>query len=267
MQTENITAATADIDNVLAAMGDFEASIVEEIISDDQIIQELDAISDDPIEITAETDVGADVDEDFLDELNITIKRQESYEAQTAEDMPDIEATKAANASGVKVKAARTVSKTPRAASTAATPRVVRDLASTGAEFFVLSKSASYASTADMELNKTTVIAARPTQVKIAEKFDNLFTSLAGGRKPSTYVMQAFDMLEAKGEITSADIVAGFKAAGLGDGTAQSQTGQIMVLFNVTGIAARSGQKLTLNADSRIAERIRTVKSPAPTAA
>lgn len=267
MQTENTAAVNADIENVLAAMGDFDASIVEEeIVGDDQIMQELDAISDDPI-VEETVEVTGDADEDFLDELNITIKRQESYEAQTAEEMPDIEETKIANASGVKVKSTRTVSKAPRVASTSATPRVVRDLNSVEAEIFVLSKSAVYSSADDIVFNKVSVISRRPTQVKIAEKFDNLFTSLAGGRKPSTYVMQAFDMLDAKGEITSAEIVAGFKAAGLGDGTAQSQTGQIMVLFNVTGIAARVGQKLTLNADSRIAERIRDLKSPAPTAA
>ncbi len=57
--------------------------------------------------------------------------------------------------------------------------------------------------------------------------------------------------------MTSADLIACYKAAGLGDGTARSQTGQIMALFAAVKIADRIGQTLTLRADSTLATKIR----------
>ena len=105
--------------------------------------------------------------------------------------------------------------------------------------------------------------ALKPAQVKIAEKFENLFTALSVGKAPSTYVMIAFKLLDEKKTVTSADIVAAYKASGLGEGTARSQSGQIMHLFATVEIATRVGQTLTLNASSTIADRIRKVISSA----
>jgi len=57
--------------------------------------------------------------------------------------------------------------------------------------------------------------------------------------------------------ITSADIVAAYKASGLKEGTARSQSGQIMVLFDALGIAKRNGKSLTLDADSNAVTYLR----------
>ena len=75
----------------------------------------------------------------------------------------------------------------------------------------------------------------------------------------------AFDLLDAQKTLTSADIIAHYRAAGLGDGTARSQCGQIMVLFDLVEIAKREGNKLSMIADSLVAKRIRDLKS-VPTA-
>lgn len=262
MQAQNSPAANAEAEEVMQALSDLtfeaEGEIVEETI-----------VKDDAIELTSAID-DAVIDDDFLDDLDLHVKRQAAYDAQTATEMPDIEETRLANEAGTKIKVvnARTVTKTPRTAST--TTRIEKDLSAIDAKLFQLSSAVEPSDAAAAEQNKVDVLATRPAQVKIAEKFDNLFTSLNSGRKPSTYVMQAFEALEAKGELTSADVVATFKAAGLGDGTAQSQAGQIMVLFNVVGIAKRDGQKLTALKDSMIADRIRALSAastPTPTAA
>ena len=71
--------------------------------------------------------------------------------------------------------------------------------------------------------------------------------------------MIAFKLLDEKKSATSADIIAAYKASGLGEGTARSQSGQIMHLFHVVGIADRANQVLTLKEDSKIAERLRAV--------
>lgn len=260
MATEHTPAMQAVTEELMAALSDFNIEETVESVEDLALAGE---IIEEPV-----IEAAGEVDEDFLNDLDLTVKRQASYEAQTAEEMPDIEETKAENAAGIKVKKARTVTKAPRVAASA-TPRAPRDLASVPAEFFLLNLSHS-TDAAEVEQNKVDVMAKRPGQVKIAEKFDNLFVAISAGRKPSTYVMQAYSALVAAGELTSAQIVATFKAAGLGDGTAQSQTGQIMVLFDTVGIAKRSGQKLTLLPESYVASRLNALTAtaaPTPTAA
>ncbi|CAO3459608.1 hypothetical protein [Azospirillum argentinense] len=107
---------------------------------------------------------------------------------------------------------------------------------------------------------KEIVLAQRPAQKKIAEKFDNILCNIASGRLPSVYTMVAYNVVKAKGTATSADIVAamtggaGPKAYSIG--TARSQTGQLMALFDTLKIAKRSGNTLTLNPNSTLAAAI-----------
>lgn len=139
----------------------------------------------------------------------------------------------------------------------AAAPKINRDVNAVPDEFFQLDVNG----TAD----KAAVIALRPTQKKVAEKFDNLFSSIAAGRKPSVYTMTIFELVADKGEVTSADLVAAMRASSsrgggaYDEGTARSQVGQMMNLFSVVGIAKRDGNKLTFNKDSKIAERLKAL--------
>lgn len=145
-----------------------------------------------------------------------------------------------------------------RKAKGAAAPRMPRDLNAIGDEHFSLY-------IAGTNPDKATVIGMIPKQKKIAEKFENLFAAISIGKSPSVYVMQCFAMLDEKKTVTSADLVAGLCASNsragkpYDDGTARSQTGQIMALFDVVGIAKRSGNVLTLNTDSAIAAKLRTI--------
>lgn len=252
----------ADLDALLSAMDQEEIVAAPEAVEPVEAIEELD-VAEAPVEAVEAVD--ETLDDDFLADLEVAAAKASAYETQAAEEMPDIAETIAGTAD-VKVKKTRTTSK----AASPAAPRAPRDLASVPAEFFDVFTDSNLTEASDLEAAKTGMIGKRPGQVKIAEKFDNLFIQLAAGRKPSTYVMLAVDLLNAKSEFSSADLIGHYKANGLGDGTARSQTGQIMVLFDTVGIAQRVGQKLTKRANSKILERIAalaTTPAPAPVAA
>lgn len=182
-----------------------------------------------------------ELDEDLLADLEATVARAEVYAAQEATIDPTPVPT-------------TTLSKPARQkkAVVASTPRLPRkslgDLDESVFEIVIGGL-----------IDKAAVIAARPSQVKVAEKFDNLFLALAAGKEPSSYVTTALKVLTKTGTMTSADLIAAYKADDLSDGTARSQTGQIMELFNVVGIALRSGQSLTLRQDSSVAKRLLTI--------
>ena len=141
----------------------------------------------------------------------------------------------------------------------AAKPAIVRDLASLSAAAFVLDNTTSLTP----DEHKKIVLAAKPTQKKIAEKWENIFVSIAAGKAPSKYVVDLFRILNSKKSVSSNELVAAMmgstsgRGAGYGEGTARSQTGQIMALFSMLRIANRSGNVLTLNTDSAIADFLR----------
>lgn len=146
-------------------------------------------------------------------------------------------------------------------------PKIERDLSALPDDLFQLSTDP------DVDSLKDDVIALRPTQKKIAEKFDNLFQALNAGRAPSVYLMNCFKALDAAPgkSLSSKDMIALLTSTdkrttskvGSGttysQGTASSQVGQIMALFPVLGIATRAGSVLTLSDDSKIAERMRAL--------
>lgn len=185
--------------------------------------------------------------DDDIRDLELEVAKADSYEEQEA------------GAGDVTVEAiteepAAKPTKTTRAKK-AASPKVSvnRDLSTLAAAAFVLSETDV---PADLEANKTTVLALRPTQKKIAEKFDNVISSLAASKLPSTYVVDAYKVLKAKSSVTSSELVAAFMADDYNEGTARSQTGQIMNLFAALKIANRSGSSLVLNADSALGARL-----------
>jgi hypothetical protein len=116
------------------------------------------------------------------------------------------------------------------------------------------------------EADRDAVIGLRPKQKKIGEKFDNLFQSIAAGKKPSVYTMACFSVLYAKETVTSAELVAALqlatastgksKGAAYNIGTARSQAGQMMELFDVVGIATRTKQTIVFNKDSALAAKL-----------
>jgi hypothetical protein len=214
------------------------------------LLQELDLegdISDDPFEV----DPSAELDEDALRDLDAAISRKEVYESQASVALTTVDK--------VDVKAGAKAPRTPRTPRAAAAPRVERDLASLDPATFVLNGDVASMSEADILTAKAETLDRMPAQVKVAEKFENLFQAVASGKSPSRYTTIAFDLLNKNTTITSSDLVASLCANGCGDGTARSQAGQMMVLFNATRIADRVGQTLTLRTDSLLAERLRVI--------
>lgn len=223
----------------------------------DQALEELEALTSEDEEIIAEAEAEVEAAEDAIVEaaddeeladdeladLELAVDRAEAYEAQDAEE--DEVKTQPVNPKR------RKSSSGSSAASKSKTPR---DMASVEAKHFVLQADVSKMSEKQMEDCKTSVIATTPKQKKVADKFENLFISMQRGVAPSKYVVAAYDLLKAKGSMTTADLIAHFKSTGLGEGTARSQSGQIKVLFQVTGIANLSGKELTLTKGSNIAK-------------
>jgi hypothetical protein len=255
-KTELDTALEAiNADAVLTEIASEEAGAetsVEDVLEavDDTVVEEI--IEEGSTEVSAMDGALAD---DLLRDLDIGLEVIEGYEATEAGDTVDPDAAKAAKKADKPAKAA----KAPKEKKEGAV-RTPRDVSTVAPEFFALTEPAA---DADLEAIKSATMALKPTQKKIAEKFDNLFTSLSVNKAPSTYVMIAFGLLDEKKSVTSTDIVAAYKAADLGEGTARSQSGQIMNLFATVGIATRAGQVLTLNADSKIAQRIRSLPAKA----
>lgn len=103
------------------------------------------------------------------------------------------------------------------------------------------------------------LIAARMAEIdkapkKVAEKLVNAYAHLTTGGSLSVYTELALELILTKGEITSKDIFDRYLARPWSEGTARSQSGQLMQVLPMMGIAKREGQKLTLNRDSVMAQ-------------
>lgn len=205
--------------------------------------------SDEVIEHVGELDAAG------VDAVEAAVAKAEAYEEQPV-------AATTIEAPAVTEPTTETTTKKARKARTAkvAKAKVERDLSVLPVEVFTLNGE-----DAD-EAGRAATIALRPTQKKIGEKFDNLFQSIAAGRKPSVYTMTCFAELYGRGEVTSADLVAALqkvtstfgknKGSGYNISTARSQAGQMMTLFSVLGIATRSEQTLTFNKNSTLAAKL-----------
>lgn len=253
LEMDGLEAAAPQDGEVIETIGEVTEEVSDaeilEVISEreDEIAPEVEAVSEVIPEIGE-----LELDEDEERALTNALDSAEVYASQESETTmgdPAEESTEAAAEPERKLKKAKA-----KTAGTG-TPRVKVSIESLPAERFVLSTSDT---PADLEANKAEVLATRPKQVKIAEKFDNVIGALAAGRAPSVYVMKCFAVLDKRGEVTSADLVAAL-SVDYELGTARSQAGQIMELFRVLGIASRDKQTLKLYPDSSYAAQLRTL--------
>lgn len=237
-----------------------EPEVEEKVVNEDSVdevalaMSEASEISDaiDAIEVESvivpeiEVEVEA-ADEDAHDaianEIDMEEQRDAIYAEQPADntslDAPAPAAPKKARAASTGVARARTA---------------VADL---GEDNFVLTTDIPD----DLAANKAAVLKACPEQKKVREKFENLLVSIAGSRAPSTYTVICFKALIAKGEVTGAELTAALTSSGLGEGTARSQSGQLMALFPAVKIATRAGNKLTINPDSMLVNALKSILS------
>jgi hypothetical protein len=255
--TSNVTLAGS----TAAALDDLLDDLELDGLAGDEISDEIEEI----VETSAADGDSATVTEEDLenvnvDDLEMSLDREDGYAEQTSE-------TDVAEKPSEAAAAARSQSTaTPRAPRAASTPRTPRDMASLDAKVFVLEGDASTMDDDALAANKTAVMAALPSQKKIAEKFENLFAALHAGKQPSVYVKAAFKLLDDKKTITGTDITTMFKAS-YKQGTAQSQSGQVMTLFEATKIATRQKNTLVFNENSTVAKRLREIfAQPAPAA-
>lgn len=90
------------------------------------------------------------------------------------------------------------------------------------------------------------------TPIKIQEKVVNLYAHIANGANLSNYTATAIHLLVKDGELTSKSLKDAYLAHPYAEGTASSQTTQMMKLLPMLGLAIRSGSKLTVNDDSML---------------
>lgn len=256
-QAEN-TAAISD-DQIDDLLGELDLADAGEDIIDEPVVEGLEDEDQDTEalglkELDEEGD-DAPVVIDELTELDEEVSRELEMGLMVAEVMSEtVSASPGINLDPAP--APSPAEKKPRAPKAAGAPKVERDLAALPRETFVLLTSQNDDDHFDLDTNKTAVLALRPTQKKIADKFDNLFAAVNAGRDPSVYVTACLKTLVAKGTVTTNDLVTALTESKYTIGTARSQAGQVMTLFATLKIGTRSGQTLTLNPDSLLVEKL-----------
>jgi hypothetical protein len=251
-----------DLDGELLADSD---SIIEDLEEDIETeVDEIEAVAEEVAEPDAIEEIDAATEEDLdealsdsldIDDLDLAIAKVEAHAGQESdtsiEDAP------------VKTEAAAKPERKKREPGTAPV-RSVKALADLEPETFIL-EDGDY-SPEELAQNKIDVIAAKPEIKKVGEKYENLFQSLGRNALPSVYVVAAFKLIDDKKTVTATDVKAMFKASGHTDGTAQSQAGQIMALFDALRIAKRAKNTLTMNDNSIVAGKLRKIIADAKAA-
>lgn len=248
-------------DGMIIAMKDqdaMEALLADLEIPDDETIEAIEAVEElEAIEAVEELEAiasKAEIEAQAVAGLEAELVKAEIYEeAEVGSEIVDNIETKAEVEA---VPAADKPKRERKKASSAATSKseaIERNLNALPYEAFQV-KIGGVAE----EINKTTLLSLRPTQKKIAEKFDDLIIKLHAGRKPSSYTVDCFEILDKSATpMTSKNLIAEMVAKGHAPSTANSQVGQMMVLFTVLGIASRENQTLTLHSDSAFAAKLR----------
>lgn len=212
-------------------------------------LDDLDLPESEEIEVLETIEHHEELEADHMDELEAELTKAEVYaEAESGgEVIDDVTAVPEKPVKAAKPKRERKAS-----GEKAKSLKVERDLSLLPPDAFVLNPHQVV-----NEALKEAVIALRPAQIKIAEKFDQTIIALHANRRPSRYVVMAFEALAATGEITSTDLIKTMTGSGLANGTAGSQVGQIMALFPILQIAERTGNTLKLNKESSMANKLR----------
>lgn len=246
-QAVDVAAIDAEVEAMLGDLDMPELETTEAVIED----------AGEPV-VDAEVRIEA-LDEDIeaaVSDLDMAEAKAEVYDAADAGSVVSVDEVEEAHSAPAPEATTKTVRKSKKADGEA-TVRVRMDVKDLKPECFVLDMADA---DADLDANKLAVLAKRPAQKKVAEKFDNLLISAAAGKAPSKFTMDCYRALKAKEAITSAELVAVLTSsekksggATYNIGTARSQAGQIMSLFPALKIATREGNKITLNKGSTLA--------------
>lgn len=228
--------------------------MTETTVDLDAVLASLEAGGDMVVDI--ETPVSETIDEDTaaLDSAIEAIERREAgYEEQTSEintrSDEEIAVEKASEAPVTKVAKVREIGFDVQADLLP----FLRSYAKTH-DGIVLDSDKGELDDAGIE-----ALAASITQKKVRAKAANILTNAAGGRKLETFTAEAMKLMVASylgdGEPVSKKAIFGaYKARGNSDGTAASQSGQIMSLFPAIGIATKVDGGLKPNPASVLLE-------------
>jgi hypothetical protein len=238
-------AFAASVETAMAAL--------EDVFGTDEVIEEIEEVKEP--EAIEELDIAAAPTD--LADLEEEVGKLEAYEGMTADgpDMTlDAAAELAAKVDETKAKKAK-APKAPRVAK----PRVEKDLKSLPLEVFAL-KDGDPAT----EAHRDAVLATMPAQKKIAEKFENIFQSLAAGKLPSVYTVSVVKILAdnptknftVKELCKALEEATTLRGSVCGPSTSSSQVGQMNVLMPLLNIAVRDGKSLRINADSPLVKRL-----------
>ncbi|ATW58035.1 hypothetical protein CNR34_00102 [Pseudomonas phage nickie] len=99
---------------------------------------------------------------------------------------------------------------------------------------------------------------------KIGEKATNLFAHVSKGAQLSNYTKIAINLLAANGEMTSKQLKDTYLARPYSEGTASSQTTQLMNLLPALGIAKKEAGKLVVNPTSTLFPVLTAAAEAAP---
>lgn len=236
-------------------------SNLDDILLEDLDVQELNAIEElepEAIEELEELDCAPEELEELSESdeaaLDLAEIRDEVYATGEASDTVPVEEPEAVAKAPKERKARDPSAKKAKSPATPKVPAVERSLSALPESVFVLDA----VEPADLTANKLAVLAARPTQKKIGEKFDNFFPALNANRAPSVYGMHIFRALNvaSAGSMTMKDMVAALQANGYTIGTARSQAGQIAFLFMLLRVTEHVGGAYKLIPGSPIAAKL-----------
>lgn len=245
-------AILATFDKALADFNPADFGIDEEDIEDVEVIEVIEEIE--PVLETQSVLDAEPVEVTELDQLNVELTKSAVYEetVSTADTIDDLTAAPAPKAEKPKKERA------PRAAKTVKAAPLERDLAALPPEAFVLNLGDP---ASDAHKDAMLAVRAGVHTKKVAEKFDQTIAALHAGRKPSTYVLDAFAALDKEKSRSYAELIQLFVDMDYGKGTATAQVGQIMQLFPLLAIADKEGTTLKLRAKSAFAEKLRTLSA------
>lgn len=238
---ENVTEATttdavdAELEAILSGADSLFEDEIEETVAAEAIADDGDA---------------AEALDDAVVELEMEEARAEAYEEQDEVTKP--EPVEAATKPVVEAKP-----KTPRVKTAGMKPsEVIRTkLGDKVYECAVLEMSWAEASEEDLKESVDSFLDIVDTlPKKVGEKVANVMHHVNAGVQLSVYTDIAIRLLKEKGGFTTADLRGKYLARPYSAGTANAQSSQMSSLLPTLKIATRSGNTLTLNEDSLLAQ-------------
>jgi len=215
-----------------------DAELAELLGSDVEIIEESEpeVAAEELVEAAAEEDIEAAVNEVEMNEA-----KQEAYQNQPAEKKKTEKEAKQAKSKPKKASKPKAPSVTGMATSEA-----VKTILGTDWEKNLVLDAANPESP-DVILSRLDSLAKKQSMKAV-----NVFKWIQRGNNLEGYVSKALDLLIKNGSMSSENLREHYLAHPYSQGTANSQSNQIMSLFPALSIAQRDGKTLTLNENSTI---------------